>query len=75
MKRHKLTSQSDQTQQQTSAQHFKESIPREFATVEDMLRHDCLHTPVPPAISHRLEQSLGQIPSPQRSWWRRLFGS
>jgi hypothetical protein len=76
MKRHiKLTSQSQQAHQQTSAEHFKESAAREFATVEDMLRHDCLHTPVPPAIAHRLQESLGQIPAPQRPWWRRLFGS
>jgi len=75
MKRHKLSSQSQQNQQQTSAQHFQESTAREFATVEDMLRHDCLHTPVPPSMAHRLQASLDQLPAPQRSWWRRLFGS
>jgi hypothetical protein len=38
-----------------------------------MLRHDARHTPVPPKIAHRLQESLG--PSPTRPWWRRLFGS
>jgi hypothetical protein len=48
---------------------------REFASVEEMLRHDALHTPVPPAIAHRLGESIGQLPAPPRPWWRRLFGS
>jgi len=48
---------------------------REFASVEEMLRHDALHTPVPPAIAHRLGESIGQPPAPPRPWWRRLFGS
>jgi hypothetical protein len=48
---------------------------REFASVEEMLRHDALHTPVPPAIAHRLSESIGQLPAPPRPWWRRLFGS
>jgi len=43
--------------------------------VEEMLRHDALHTPVPPTIAHRLKQSIGPVAPPQRSWWRRLFGS
>ena len=43
--------------------------------VEEMLRHDALHTPVPPTIAHRLSESIGQMPAPPRPWWRRLFGS
>jgi hypothetical protein len=39
-----------------------------------MLRHDAIHTPVPPAIAERLEQSLAQLPHPPRSWWRRILG-
>jgi hypothetical protein len=47
----------------------------EFATVEDMLRHDALHTPVPPSIAHRLQESASQLTPPQRrAWWRRIFG-
>lgn len=68
-----------QTEEQQSAlgqQQAQHQTAREFATVEEMLRHDALHTPVPPAIAHRLQQAVGQSPAPgRRAWWRRLFGS
>ena len=41
--------------------------------VEEMLRHDARHTPVPPNIAHRLQESIGPVDT--RPWWRRLFGS
>jgi hypothetical protein len=46
---------------------------REFASAEEMLRHDAVHTPVPPAIAHRLQASIAQLPAPSRSWWQRWF--
>ena len=49
-------------------------VGREFATAEEMLRHDALHTPVPPTIEHRLAESVGQLPAPPQPWWKRLFG-
>jgi len=70
----KLTSQ-PQAQQHASEQQSAQQSIREFATVEELLRHDALHTPVPPKIAHRLEQSIGQQPQPVRSWWRRFFGT
>ncbi len=70
----KLTSQ-QQEQQQTAEQHVQQQSVREFATPEELLRHDALHTPVPPSIAHRLKGSIAQIPSPSRSFWRRFFGS
>jgi hypothetical protein len=40
-----------------------------------MLRHDALHTSVPPTIAHRLAESVSQLPPPPaRGWWRRFFG-
>ena len=48
---------------------------REFATAEELLRHDALRTPVPPAIAHRLKESLGPLPPPSSPWWRKFFGS
>jgi hypothetical protein len=46
-----------------------------FGTVEEMLRHDAVHTPVPPSIARRLQESVSQLPAPPpRAWWRRLFG-
>ncbi len=47
----------------------------EFATPEAMLRHDALHTPVPPEIGRRLEASLRDCPAPVRPWWKRWFGA
>jgi len=62
-------------EQALAAQESQRPLAREFASVEDMLRHDALHTPVPPAIAHRLNESIGRMPAPPRPWWRRLFGS
>ena len=51
----KLNSQEQEhEQQQAPLQHAQEASATEFATPEEMLRHDALHTPVPPAIAHRL---------------------
>ncbi len=66
----KLTEQQELAAVQQSSQ---ESV-REFATVEEMLRHDALHTPVPPSIAHRLQQSLPQSSSASQPWWKRLLG-
>jgi len=71
----KLTSQEQQNEQRASEHEGAlESSALEFASVEKMLRHDALRTPLPPAIVHRLEASLGTELPRGRSWWRRLFG-
>jgi hypothetical protein len=61
-----------QFQHQTSERQQQEGM-REFASAEEMLRHDALHTPVPPSIAHRLGTSIAQLPAPTRSWWQRWF--
>ncbi len=75
----KLTSQQQQEQQTHAVeqqQHGLESAPLEFSSVDEMLRHDALHTPVPPSVEQRLQESLNQSPTPPRSpWWKRLLGS
>jgi hypothetical protein len=71
----KLTSQEQQLEQQ-AAQH-QESLQTsaiEFDSVEKMLRHDAMHTPVPPVIAHRLEASIGPMVPAGRPWWRRWLG-
>ena len=69
----KLTAQE---QEQLAAAQQQKQAAHEFATVEEMLRHDALHTPVPPTIAHRLEESVKELPPPPgRAWWRRFFGS
>jgi hypothetical protein len=73
--RTKLNSQEqEQAQQQSAAQQTQQDSALEFATPEAMLRHDALHTPVPPTIAHRLQESIGKTPPPPQSWWRRLLG-
>ena len=63
---------SREQQQEVQRQH-EQAKPLEFATPEQMLRHDALHTPVPPSIAHRLHASVSHLPG-ARPWWRRLLG-
>jgi hypothetical protein len=72
----KLSSQQRTDEQQLAAaqQQTQQSAGHEFATPEEMIRHDALHTPLPPAIAQRLQASIGQLPPARRSWWRRLLG-
>ena len=48
---------------------------REFASVEELIRHDAGLTPVPEAVADRLKQSMVRELSPKpTTWWRRLLG-
>jgi hypothetical protein len=77
MKRHtRLTGRQDQHQEQEqvqASQHTHEPA-LEFNAAEDLLRHDALHTPVPPNIAQRLQAASAEIPRPpaRKSWWRRM---
>ena len=71
---HKLTSQQNTEEQLQAIRRQQRESVHEFGSVEEMLRHDALHTPVPPSIAHRLRESLGPMPLPARPWWRRLLG-
>jgi hypothetical protein len=65
-----------QQEQQLAAEHkqqTEQSAATEFATVEKLLRHDALHTPVPPEVAHRLQDSVKKLPA-KKPWWRRLVG-
>ena len=48
---------------------------REFASVDDLLRHDSEMNPVPPQVGERLNSSLAAEPKPERPWYKRLLGS
>jgi hypothetical protein len=75
MKRQTKLTQQEQEQLAAAQQQTQSSSAKGFASVEELLRHDALHTPVPPAIAHRLEESVSQLPPPAgRAWWRRFFG-
>ena len=75
MKRQSKLTPQEQEQLAAEQQQTQSASAREFASVEEMLRHDALHTPVPPAIASRLEESIKQLPpAASRAWWRRFFG-
>lgn len=48
-------------------------VATEFATTEELLRHDAARTEVPPVIAERLSKSIEHLPRPSRSWWQRIF--
>jgi hypothetical protein len=50
------------------------NAPMEFASPEELFRHDSQANPVPPGVAHRLNRSLAAEPRPAKSWLRRLFG-
>jgi len=61
-----------QAQQQEAAE-VQKTTALEFENAEELLRHDAIHTPVPPEIGRRLQESLDQIPPVARSWWKRFM--
>jgi hypothetical protein len=60
-------------QEQVANQSSQQSAAREFATTEELFRHDAAQTDVPPIIAERLSKSIQNLPRPSRSWWRRMF--
>ena len=60
-------------QEQLAAGSGGQFTTTEFATAEELLRHDAAKTEVPPVIAERLSKSLQNLPRPARSWWRRIF--
>ncbi len=75
MKRESKLTQKEREQLAAEQQQTQSASAREFASVEEMLRHDAVHTPVPPNIAYRLEESVKQLPpASTRAWWRRFFG-
>jgi len=75
MNRHqKLTTRQESAEKQQQISQQQTQPVQEFATVEELLRHDALHTPVPPRLEARLQEAVENLPGPARPWWRRLFG-
>jgi|DewCreStandDraft_4_1066084.scaffolds.fasta_scaffold41770_3 hypothetical protein len=75
MKRQSKNRAASEAQQQPALQQETQPAVLEFNSVEELLRHDAIHTPVPPAIEDHLAKALPS-PPPQASprWWRRWFG-
>jgi len=74
--KHHTSRLNTQGQEQTSSlqNNAEQRSAVEFATAEEMLRHDAGQTAVPPAVADRLQRSVELEPKPTRSWWQRLFG-
>lgn len=66
--------QRSQEQEQLTAAAAQQTNAREFATTEELLRHDAAQVEVPPAVADRLAHSIRNEPQPERSWWKRVFG-
>lgn len=71
--RQKLTSRTREQEQQSAREQTQQHTAIEFTAAEELLRHDALHTPVPPSIESRLQQTLKDSSPSAVSWWRRLF--
>ncbi|MBM3841021.1 MAG: hypothetical protein FJ398_24315 [Verrucomicrobia bacterium] len=69
----KLRQQTREHAEHTLQQSQQKQTALEFATAEEMIREDAAHTPVPPQIAERLNESIAREPKPAVSWWRRLF--
>lgn len=59
------------SQEQLAHTAAHQATTREFATAEELLRHDAAQTQVPPVIAERLTQSIAKLPQQPRSWWQR----
>lgn len=74
-----MNSPSSQLRQQTAAEQVHATqgeTVREFATPEELLRHDRACTPVPDAVAERLGETLAAEPPPapeEKPWWKRLL--
>ena len=65
--------QRSEEREQLVAKSNQETAVREFATTDELLRHDAAQTEVPPVIAERLSKSIEGLPRPSRSWWQRIF--
>jgi hypothetical protein len=62
-----------QSEEQLITKSTQETAAREFATTDELLRHDAAQTEVPPVIAERLSKSIEGLPRPSKSWWQRIF--
>lgn len=62
-----------QDQKQEVNQAAKGETKLEFASAEELLRHDATLREPPDSIIERLNRSLANEPKPKAAWWQRLF--
>jgi ppGpp synthetase/RelA/SpoT-type nucleotidyltranferase len=62
-------------QQRTSEVQSQQTMAREFASVEELLRYDAEQTTVPAEIVERLKRTTrSAAPPPRAGWLKRFFG-
>jgi hypothetical protein len=70
----RLQSEQKQSTEQQEHQQQAAGTALEFDSAESLLRHDALHTPIPPRVEERLRESLAEETLPGRPWWKKLLG-
>jgi hypothetical protein len=61
-------------QEESRVTSSQEQTVREFASVEELIRHDAAQTEVPPALAEKIRETMSREPAPARPWWRRIWG-
>ena len=63
-----------QTQRSETAQALvQEQKGVQFASVEEMLRHDANQNPPPGRLAEKLSDTMAREPRVEKPWWRRIF--
>lgn len=72
--KHRSKFREEENHEQTNEQRKQsEQTVRDFASVEELLRHDAGQTALPETLEHRLRESVaGETPKP---WWKRFLKS
>jgi hypothetical protein len=74
MKQKFTKQESSEKQETTEAQQTSpQTQPREFGSVEEMLRYDVSQVSPPASVAARLQDSVATAQAAQRPWWRRWF--
>ncbi len=77
MKKHELKARQMQESEELTVQASQTQQQREFASVEELLRHDAGQNLVPGSVAQRLAESIGtsEPATPAKPWWKRILGS
>ena len=73
MNPHKLNQRAQEQNEAEQRTGNQADTAREFATPEELLRHDASRSRPPEEIAARLGESIRRE-EPPRPWWKRFFG-
>ena len=72
--RHEERTEAEQSHAQIQSEQSQANA-NEFASVDELLRFDSDQNPVPTEVAEKLNRSIAAEPRPERSWFKKLFGS